>query len=114
MALRKACTAAVLATAAVVAAALSAARPAVAAPTGAPPATAALRAASGVARELPERKKVYCRCPRPPLAFVPLEVLLKAPRPAQPSRNCSARKTGAPRRPVLPDDRCFPKTGANR
>ena len=59
MALRKACTAAVLATAAVVAAALSAARPAVAAPPGAPPATAALRAASGVASALPEIKKVY-------------------------------------------------------
>jgi len=53
MALRKACTVAVLATAAVFAAALSAASPAGAAATGAPPATAALRAASGVARAVP-------------------------------------------------------------
>jgi len=61
-----------------------------------------------------KRKEVYCCFPRPPLALVLPAVLLKAPWPARPRRDCSARQTGAPRRPVRPDDRRDQTTGAGR
>ena len=61
-----------------------------------------------------QRQKVYCFYLCPDLALVPPAVLLNAPRPALPRTDCSARKTGAPRRPVIADDRCFPTSGANK